>query len=516
MNLFFVITATVLFLFSAISSATAIQKEPAPQENSPDDSSLKETVAEPEPSIIREVENIAFDQRVGRVLLSWDLDDTGVDHIEIFGKYFNDEHPWRYDGFHKMTRAVELHLDPLAEVELRIVLVFADGTRSPGKTVKVTARHKNVVSDEYQGRRLDIYLPQGYHEEEREYPVIYMHDGQNLFSPRLAYIDEWQVDETMDRLTDKGLIDKCIVVGIWNSSKRAEEYTPFADRRFGGGQAREFSDYVVHHIIPYVEKKYRVSRRREDRAVMGSSFGGILSLWMGYTYPHVFSMVGAISPSLWIADGAMLRELEERPKRNIKIWIDQGTGEWSDFTRNAVNILVRKGYKYGSELLYYEVKDAVHNERHWAERIDCPFVFFKGSREGRIEKIRLDIQKVPHFFAGPKKYVINPVGYFDNGIWYSLYTSAKYSIEGKSGAFIDRTGVLQFNNAREATVKVLFDHVSEKVHIVNEYYKSKPSEATKTFPEADKTGKKEDGSSPEKTPLEKALDISPAKDEEPQ
>ncbi|MFP4497026.1 MAG: alpha/beta hydrolase [Vulcanimicrobiota bacterium] len=415
----------------------------------------------------KEVQNLQAEPDVERVKLSWDLDDDGVDFIEIWGKYCNDGEFWRYDGFHRMTRAVELRLDPLAAVELKVKLKFADGTFSEGVSLETVALHKNVVFDEYKGRSLNIYLPDGYHEEDRKFPVVYMHDGQNLFSPRLAFVEDWRVDEVMDRIVAQKKIEKTVVVGIYNSQKRGEEYTPFADRRFGGGKARDFSDFIVKEIIPYIEKKYKVSSKREDRAVMGSSFGGILSLWMGYTYPHIFSMVGAISPSLWIADGKMLLELQERDKKDIKIWIDQGTGEFSDFTRNAVSILIDKGYKYGEELIYYEVKGGKHNEVDWSERVECPFIFYKGKKAKKADWMKIDVEHVKQFSIGPLRTVINPIAHFDNGMWYSLFNSATYGLGEKNEAEIDETGILEFNNSRFAHVIVKYQELEETLVIKN-------------------------------------------------
>lgn len=421
---------------------------------------------------MKEIKNLIALPKLNKIKLNWDLnDDSNVNHIEIFGKYCNNEHFWKYDGFHRATRAVDLWADPLAPVTYDIQLVFNDGSRSKGKTVKSTAIHRNVKVDEFEGRKLLVYLPDGYEKEKTRYPVIYMHDGQNLFSERLSYIWEWQVDDILNRLIQEGKMQKVVVVGIYNSSKRAEEYTPFADRDFGGGKAREFSALIVDRIIPYIEKKYRVSRSRSNRAVMGSSFGGILSLWMGYTYPEVFSMVGAISPSLWIADGAMLLELEKQPKKPIKIWIDQGTGEWSDFTRNAVTILKQKGYRYGRELFYYEAKGEEHNEVAWSRRVECPFIIFKGKRAREAVDLRLDINLVPQFAVGPHRMVVNPVAKFDNGLWYSLFSSAKYSVEGsrKNAARIDPTGILIFNGERRARVNVRYRDIKRAVTIENPY-----------------------------------------------
>ncbi|GEM_PF-2543635 len=437
-----------------------------------------------------EVTNVKVTQKAGQVRLEWDLKTTGVSHIEVLGKYRKDRQYWKLEEYPSCVRAVEFDLLPLAPIEIRIHLVFRNGAWSKGVSVKTHALHRNVVEDEVEGRTIHVYLPDGYEEEDTYYPAIYMHDGQNLFSEKLAFVEHWKIDTAMERLVKEGRIGKVVVVGIFNSSRRAEEYTPFADRRFGGGKARDFSQFVVEKIIPHVEGRYRVSPRREDRAVMGSSFGGILSLWMGYTYPEFFSMVGAISPSLWFADGAMLEELKHQPTRDIKIWIDQGTGEWSTFTRNAVNILLQKGYRYGKDLVYYEVKGAPHNEVAWAARIDCPFILFKGKSSSKCIDMRLDVQFIRMFNVGPVEIIINPIGIFDNGMWYSLYTNAGYSIQGgesekpempgetqlselpspqhpKVTARIDCSGVLQFNEDRITTVIVKYEDLVRTVKVQN-------------------------------------------------
>lgn len=419
--------------------------------------------------IPKDVDSLSATPELGKIILTWEIKpDRNMAFISISGKYF-DEPEFRFLGRTQCDAcSTVIPAEPLVAMKIQVRVVYRDGTVSNGKTVETAALHKNVVLDDFEGRKMQIYLPDGYHEEpDRIYPVIYMHDGQNLFSGRLAYLWEWQVDEVMDRLTAAGKVEKTVVVGIYNSSKRAEEYTPFADRSYGGGQAREFSEYVVDKILPYIEDKYRVSNKREDRAVMGSSFGGILSLWMGYQHPEVFSMVGAISPSLWIADGAMLYVLETTHKRNIKIWIDQGTGEYSDFTRNAVSILIENGYKYGEDLVYYEVRGAEHNEIAWSKRIECPFIFFKGPPAQKIKKLKLNVQKVRHYAVGPYRYIINPVATFDNGMWYSLYDTAKYSIEEGGKATIDETGVLDFNGADFAVVRIQYQNLDESIVVKN-------------------------------------------------
>lgn len=147
-----------------------------------------------------------------------------------------------------------------------------------------------------------VYLPPNYHKSSSKYPVIYMHDGQNLFDASTAYAGEWEVDETMNALfekTGKGFI----VVGIENGKQeRINEYTPWPNQRYGGGFGETYIHGLVTKVKPMIDAKYRTLSSREHTAIVGSSLGGLISYYAGFKYADVFGKIGAFSTSFWFSD----------------------------------------------------------------------------------------------------------------------------------------------------------------------------------------------------------------------
>jgi predicted alpha/beta superfamily hydrolase len=232
-------------------------------------------------------------------------------------------------------------------------------------------------------RTILVYLPAGYDEEpERRYPVLYMQDGQNLFDAATAYIGvEWSVDETLTRMIASGNVEPLIVVGISNTADRAFEYAPAADRARGGGGANLYADFVVHDLKPFIDRTYRTKPGREHTGVMGSSLGGLVSLFLAWEHPEVFSKVGAMSTSYGWAEGQILSYIEGRPAPvGVRVWLDMGTAE-DQTDRNADgvpdiierhramrDVLMEKGLSIPRTLRYVEDEGGVHNERAWAAR----------------------------------------------------------------------------------------------------------------------------------------------------
>jgi predicted alpha/beta superfamily hydrolase len=232
-------------------------------------------------------------------------------------------------------------------------------------------------------RTVLVHLPPGYkNDEERRYPVLYMHDGQNLFDAGSSFIGvEWNVDETVSRMVDAGQIDPLIVVGIYNTSDRVFEYTPAPDPAKGGGGASLYADFIVNDVKPFIDSNYRTLPDRAHTGVMGSSLGGLVSLYLGWSRPDVFSRVAAMSTTYWWANNDIIRMVEEAdPPEGIKVWIDIGTAE--DQTdrdgdgvpdimalhRRMRDVLMEKGFELSRNLAYVEDDGAVHNERAWAAR----------------------------------------------------------------------------------------------------------------------------------------------------
>jgi hypothetical protein len=178
-------------------------------------------------------------------------------------------------------------------------------------------------------RDIQVYLPPSYKASGRHYPVIYMHDGQNLFDPELSFAGEWGVDETMERLAPVGF--EGIVVAIPNmGGERAHEYSPWVDPRGGGGKGDAYLDFITDTLKPQIDGRFRTLRDREHTGIVGSSMGGLISLYGFLRAPGVFGFCGAMSPSLWFANRAMFEYAA-----GIERWFGRGAAARTQHTEHV-------------------------------------------------------------------------------------------------------------------------------------------------------------------------------------
>ncbi len=229
-------------------------------------------------------------------------------------------------------------------------------------------------------RTLRIYLPPSYSLNPlKRYPVLYMHDGQNLFEAATAYGGvEWKVDETANSLINNGQMDEVMVVGIDNGGGgRIYEYTPCCDPQYGGGGADVYERFILETVKPYIDQSYRTLPGNKNTALMGSSLGGLVSFYIGRRQPQVFSKLGALSSSFWWNNQMLPREVEAATtKVAVKIYIDAGTSsDGLPETTRMRDALVVDGYVQGQDLNYYVAQGAGHNEAAWAARLNIPLTY---------------------------------------------------------------------------------------------------------------------------------------------
>jgi len=250
-----------------------------------------------------------------------------------------------------------------------------------------------VVNSRYLGDRdIVVYLPPGYSANDNwRYPFALLQDGQNIFDTQTAVFGvEWRVDETTERLIVDQKICPVILVAIYNSPDRINEYTPFADPDHGGGGAELYNAFLVDELIPFLDHHFSISRRPEDRAVIGSSLGGLLALFLGWYSDFAFGKIAALSPSLWWGRRCFLTGMGggPTPKNKPKIWLDGGTDEVdSDVNDNGIPdliddlrtlraVLFAHGYVLGEDLMYREVEGGTHDEESWSERVEDILTYF--------------------------------------------------------------------------------------------------------------------------------------------
>lgn len=234
-----------------------------------------------------------------------------------------------------------------------------------------------------------VYLPPTYVENtEARFGVLYMHDAQNLFSPATAFGgNEWKVDETMDAAAEDGSIRESIVVGVENTAARIDELTPTSDPTYGGGEADLYLSMIVDELKPMVDKDFRTIPAREQTAIMGSSLGGLVSVYAGVRRADVFGLVGAMSPSTWWDGTVILGEVDSTPTRAarpLRVYIDSGdSGSSSDDVTNTTELAARYrkvGYTDNKDLLHVVQTGAEHSEIYWAARLPAALRFLLGAR----------------------------------------------------------------------------------------------------------------------------------------
>jgi predicted alpha/beta superfamily hydrolase len=232
-------------------------------------------------------------------------------------------------------------------------------------------------------RDLIVYLPPGYDAQpERRFPVLYLHDGQNLFDGTTSFIPgmDWHVGQTADQCIQEGRVEPLIIVGLYNAGKqRLGEYTPTRMPRLGGGRANRYAKFLLDEVRPFVGTQYRAQGGAESTGIGGSSLGGLVSLYLGLRQPDIFGKIAALSPSVWWNERVILRFAAAAPVQPLpRVWLDIGTREGPrivDDVERFRDILVGKGWHPDGNLHYERVEGAEHNEAAWAQRVG-PFLKF--------------------------------------------------------------------------------------------------------------------------------------------
>ena len=250
-------------------------------------------------------------------------------------------------------------------------------------------RHPKFESRILRNRRdVLVYLPPGYRRfPGRHYPVLYLHDGQNVFDAATSFAGvEWGVDETAQRLIRKKLIEPLIIVAVFHMGEdRIHEYAPTRGiydhtserKKRSRGLARQYGDFLITELKPFIDRKYRTKPGPESTGLGGSSLGGLVTLAIGILYPQAFTRLIVMSPSIWWDDFSILRlvdSIDDKPP--LKIWLDTGTNEPSwERARALRDRLIEKGWRLFRDLAYFEVDGADHSERAWSARVDPALCF---------------------------------------------------------------------------------------------------------------------------------------------
>lgn len=247
-------------------------------------------------------------------------------------------------------------------------------------------------------RNVDVWLPPAYASQPgSRFPVVYMHDGQNLFDPALAFGGvDWGIDEAVNRLVTAGILPGVIVVGIWNSPQRWRDYMParpltdpraavlretFAYQNGGDPLSDGYLRFLVEELKPAIDQRYRTLPEREHTFVLGSSMGGLISLYALVEYPEVFGGAGCLSTH-WLAGGDLLVEGlgNALPAAgHHKLYFDFGTATldagYEPFQDRMDRFMHAAGYRLGRDWLTRKFDGAEHSELAWRARVGLPLAF---------------------------------------------------------------------------------------------------------------------------------------------
>ncbi len=247
-------------------------------------------------------------------------------------------------------------------------------------------------------RMLRVWLPANYgspRNAHRSYPVLYMQDAQNLFDDATSNAGEWHVDETVDHLVGSFKIPPMIVVGIDHAGeKRSSEYLPYYDphnKQYRTPnekdlRGKDYATFLLTEVMPFIERKYRVSRGQANSGIGGSSYGGVISLYIALQHPGIFGHLLVESPVLGVGDGQLLKDAQQARQLPRKMFLGMGTNETHDSEYNAQlvkraeeleAILRKKGM--GPDRLKVVVEEgATHNEGAWSRRLPEALLFLYG------------------------------------------------------------------------------------------------------------------------------------------
>ncbi|HUF13736.1 MAG TPA: alpha/beta hydrolase-fold protein [Longimicrobiales bacterium] len=238
-------------------------------------------------------------------------------------------------------------------------------------------------------RRVWLYLPPDYATSgDRRYPVLYMHDGQNLFDQATSYVGEWGVDETLDSLHAAGELS-LIVVGVdHGGTRRFDEYSPWNNPQYGGGEGDEYVDFLVQTLKPYIDAHYRTLPDRLNTGVAGSSMGGLISFYAALRYPEIFSRAGVFSPAFWVVESEVMDWARDRSPTQLaqRLYFVSGAleGQGDAYARNQeqmADTLAVAGFVEGEHYAAHVRADGTHSEWFWRREFPPAVLWLFGAQD---------------------------------------------------------------------------------------------------------------------------------------
>jgi predicted alpha/beta superfamily hydrolase len=262
---------------------------------------------------------------------------------------------------------LKISFETSAQKKEELVVKIEEKTSTRAANVSILKKEFIIDGLNEVSHKIWLYLPPNYETSSENYPVIYMHDAQNLFDDATSFIGEWDVDEMLNeryKKTGKGFI----IVGIENGGeKRIEEYTPWKHEKYGGGKGDIYINFLVNQLKPYIDKNYRTKPTANQTAIIGSSLGGLISFYGGLKHPEIFGKIGALSTSFWFSNKIINFAKENGKQTNTKLFLLVGEKEGNTMvsdTQSMEKLLLETGFSK-KNIKTKIVANGKHTESFW-------------------------------------------------------------------------------------------------------------------------------------------------------
>lgn len=270
------------------------------------------------------------------------------------------------DGSVKANRTLKVETEQIVILDVE---QWSDNFKAPEK-LHTASKNVRIIDTAFyipqlkRKRTVSIYLPDNYSKTKNRFPVLYLHDGQNVFDDARSYAGEWGVDEFLD--TTK--LKNCIVVAVDNGSvKRMNEYNPFDHTNFGKGEGAAYIDFLAKTLKPYIDKRYRTKKDKASTSLAGSSMGGLITMYAVLKYPKMFGGAGVFSPAFWVGP-AIFDEIKAKGKKvNSSIYFYAGKQEGETMVPYMLRAFEQMAAVSKSKMTVVVRDEGKHNEATWRQ-----------------------------------------------------------------------------------------------------------------------------------------------------
>jgi len=284
------------------------------------------------------------------------------------------------------------------KVKVTVASWVDHGKAIPGRITMTgdIRQHKKFHSELLKNdRTIIVYLPPGYEDDEsKRYPVLYMHDGQNLFDEATSFQGiEWKLDETAQRLISSGKVQPVIIVGVYNFETRNSEFAPPMFVGKGKGTGDLYARFVVEEVKPFIDRVYRTMPQRATTALAGSSMGGEITLYMAKAHNPVFGQIAVLTPWLRMNNASIVPALTSPDSswmKNTRMYVEMGGVGGDNYpgkdpigdAKEFVKALDNAGLKAGKDYQYVELPSGQHNETAWQGQVEPMLTFLFPGKVG--------------------------------------------------------------------------------------------------------------------------------------